>query len=83
MTLRDLDKARMAIASGWTGCVFADKHFVPAITEVTTPTPKNGPSRPFVSKQDRIAAQSEAALTEWMASQSPVNIIEEECHEIH
>jgi len=95
LTLRDLDKARgfghdpnalieMAIASGWTGCVFADKHFVPAITEVMTPTPKNGQSRPFVSKQDRIAAQNEAALIEWRNRQEKhSNVIEGECHEIH
>ena len=71
-------------ASGWTGCVFADKHFQLAITEVATATPPpNSKNRPFLSKQDRIAAQSEAALAEWMANQSPINVIEGECHEIH
>ena len=97
MTLRDLDKARrfghdpnalleMAIASGWTGCVFADKHFVPAITEIATTalTPHNGQSRPFATKQDRIAAQSEAALTTWLNNREPTaHVIEGECHEIH
>lgn len=47
------------------------------------PPQRNGQPRPFLSKQDRIAAQSEAALAAWMASQSPINVIEGECHEIH
>ena len=50
LTLRDLDKARAfghdpvalietAIANGWTGCVFRDRHFQP-------PPPANGPAVP-------------------------------------
>ena len=95
MTLKQLDKARgfghdpvtlieTAIASNWTGCVFPNRHYQPAlIHDQATPTPHNGQPRLFLSKQDRIAAQSEAALAEWMANQSPINIIEGECHEIH
>ncbi len=54
-------------------------------TTTPIPTHHNGKPRPFLSKQDRIAAQSEAALAEWMASQAQIqiNVIEGECHEIH
>ena len=95
MTLRDLDKARsfghdpntlieIAIASGWTGCVFADRHFVPAVTGTVATTPHNGKNRPFTSKQEHIAAKNEAALNEWLNSRGQqVNVIEGECHEIH
>ena len=94
MTLRDLDKARsfghdpttlveLAIASGWTGCVFADKHFVTAVTGTVTTPPHNGQNRPFISKQEHIAVRNEAVLNEWLNSYGQQNVIEGECHEIH
>ena len=50
----------------------------------TTTTPHNGKPGPFISKQDRIAVQNEAALAEWLSSRGPqVNVIEGECHEVH
>ena len=50
----------------------------------TTTTPHNGKPGPFISKQDRIAVQNEAALAEWLSSRVPqVNVIEGECHEVH
>ncbi len=49
-----------------------------------TTKPINGKPGPFISKQDRIAVQNEAALAEWTRSRRPqVNVIEGECHEIH
>jgi hypothetical protein len=88
MILRDLDKARSfghdpvtliesAIGVGWTGCVFPDKHHIPAEPQ----PPRNGQRPPVnATKHDHLIDHNRQALNAWLI---PQNVIEGECHEVH
>lgn len=83
LTLRDLAKAReyghdpvelieAAISAGWTGCVFADKHFHPA--DPTAHPPRH------VQQLSQAGEQQLRNLKAWIEQQNSIEIT---AHELH
>lgn len=86
LALRDLDKARSfghdptalietAIQSGWTGCVFEDRHFQPA-----TPPQKSAPDTAETPMFSKAGNQQRRNIDAWLCRD---NVIEGVIHERH